>query len=180
MFFAVRLTLNQSLPPVKNATHLRTFCFLEFISAFRPIYFWFIFVFLSTSMFFWLLDLHWDSPKLPWGMQWICGHSDLKTILKNHYAFRETLRPVPLAHWIFVFYSSLYYYTSDTFRPFLSLFTYFASHQFFHITTRNIFLIPDYPLIGESSEFNFYFNFSSPSAHLNYILLSNVYSFEFP
>ena len=51
-----------------NATYLRT-SFLEFICFFREI--------LSTSMFFFLrLDLHWDSPKLPWGMQRI-----LKTII---------------------------------------------------------------------------------------------------
>ena len=44
-----------------------------------------------------------------------------------------------------VFYSSLYFYTSDTFRPILVLFTHFTLHQFFlmYITMRNIFLIPD-------------------------------------
>ena len=46
----------------------------------------------------------------------------------NHYAFRETLCPVPLDHKIFVFYLSLYFYTSDTFRPILALFTHFALH----------------------------------------------------
>ena len=62
-----------------------------------------------------------------------------------HYAFQETLCPATLAHWIFVFYSSLYFYTSDTFRPILALFTHFTLHQFFlvYITMRNIFLIPD-------------------------------------
>ena len=30
---------------------------------------------------FWLLDLHWDSPKLPWEMQRICGPFVLKTII---------------------------------------------------------------------------------------------------
>ena len=27
------------------------------------------------------LDLHWDSPKLPWGMYWICRPFVLKTII---------------------------------------------------------------------------------------------------
>ena len=35
-------------------------------------------------------------------------------------------------------------------------------------------------LIGESSEFDFIFNVSSRRPHLNYILFSNVYSFELP
>ena len=83
MFFAVRFTLSQSSPPVRNATHLRTFCFLDFIFAFREI-------FVDQHVLL-QLDLHWESLKLPWGMKWICGHSDLKTILMNHYAFRETL-----------------------------------------------------------------------------------------
>ena len=62
-----------------------------------------------------------------------------------HYAFQETLCPVTFAHLIFVFYSSLYFYTSDTFRPILELLTHFILHQFFlmYITTRNIFLTPD-------------------------------------
>ena len=30
---------------------------------------------------FLLLDLHWDSPKLPWGIQWTCGPFFLKTII---------------------------------------------------------------------------------------------------
>ena len=33
MVFAVRFALNRSSPPVRNATHLRTFCFLEVIFA---------------------------------------------------------------------------------------------------------------------------------------------------
>ena len=52
---------------------------LEFIYVFREI--------LSTSMFFLLLDLPWDSPKLPWGMQRICR----PFILEFIYVFREIL-----------------------------------------------------------------------------------------
>ena len=39
-----------------------------------------------------------DSPKLPWGMQRICGPFVLKTIIMNIFAFRETFCPVPLDH----------------------------------------------------------------------------------
>ena len=60
--------------------------------------------------------------------------------LYYHYAFQDNLCPVTLAHQIFVFHSSLYFYTSDIFRPILALFTHL--HQFFlmYITTR-IFLL---------------------------------------
>ena len=103
---------------------------------------------------FLLLDLHWDSPKLPWGIQRICGPFCFEDY---HYAFQETLCPVTLAHQIFVFYSNLYFYTSDTFRPILVLFTHFTLQQFFlmYITTRNIFLF--YPWWCCCSEFNHYF-----------------------
>ena len=74
-------------------------------------------------------------------MQRISGPFVLNTIIQNHYAFRETLCPVTPAHQIFVLYSSLYFYTSDKFRPIPALFTHFALHQFFHmyISKRNIF-----------------------------------------
>ena len=94
-----------------------------------------------------------------------------------HYAFRETLCPVTLAHYIFVFYSRLYIYTSDTFRPIIALFTHFTLHQFFpmYITTRNIFLISDDTV---ARNLIIIFNFSSQRPHLNYMFLSNVYSFD--
>ena len=62
-----------------------------------------------------------------------------------HCAFQENLCPVTLAHQFFVFYSSLYFYTSDTFPPILALFTHVTLHQLFlmYITTRNISLIPN-------------------------------------
>ena len=47
--------------------------FSEFIYVFREI--------LSTKMFFLLLDLHWDSPNLPWGMQRTCGPFVFQTII---------------------------------------------------------------------------------------------------
>ena len=57
------LTLSQSSPPVSNATYLRTFF---------KVYLCFSRDFFKQHVFL-LLDLHWDSPKLPWGMQRICG-----------------------------------------------------------------------------------------------------------
>ena len=71
---------------------------------------------------------------------------------------------------------SLCFYTSDTFRPILALFTYFTLHQLFlmYIATRNIFLIAD-----DAVAWNLIiiFNFSSQRPHLNYTFFSNVYSF---
>ena len=119
-----------------------------------------------------------DSPKLPWGiMQRICGPPVFMTIIINHFAFWETLCPAPLVHYIFVFYSSLYFYTSDTFRPILALFTHFTYANFFIciLPCGIFFLSLMMPFIGESSEFNF----SSQRPHLNYILLCIVNSFKF-
>ena len=72
-------------------------------------------------------------------MQQMYRHFVLKIIIMPF----ERLCPVTLAYYIFVFHSSSYFYTSDTFRPILALFTHSALHQFFHmyITMRNIFLI---------------------------------------
>ena len=95
-----------------------------------------------------------------------------------HYAFQETLCPVTLAHQIFVFYSSLYFYTSNTFRPILARFSHILVYTNFflmYITTQNIFLIPDDTV---ARNLIIIFNFSSQRPHLNYIFLSNVYSFD--
>ena len=83
-----------------------------------------------------------------------------------HYAFQETLCPVTLAHWIFVFYSSLYFYTSDTFRPIVVLFTHFTLHQFFSgvYYHAKYFLIPDDVV---ARNLIIIFNFSGQRPHLN-------------
>ena len=78
-------------------------------------------------------------PKTP-----VRNATDLRTFCFEdyHYAFQETLCPVTLAHWISVFYLGLYFYTSDTFRPILALFTHFTLHQFFWcILPREIFFL---------------------------------------
>ena len=110
--------------------------------------------------FFWLLDLHWDSPKLPWEMQRICGPFVLKTIImpfKRRFVLWHSL--------IGSLYLNLYYYTSDTFRLIVAHFTHFTLHQFFlvYITTQNIFLIPDDAVSGNLI---IIFNFSSQGPHL--------------
>ena len=115
-------------------------------------------------------------PKSPMG-----NATNLRTFCfeDHHYHFQETLCPVTLAHQIFVFYSSLYFYTSDTytFRPILALFTHFTLHKLFltYITTRNIFLIPN-DAVAQNLIINY--NFSSQRLHLNYLFLSNAYSFD--
>ena len=128
MFFPGQFTLSQSSPPVRNATYLRTFFFRIYLCLSRD--------FVNQYVFL-VLDLH-DSPKLPWRMQRICGPFVLKTITGLSICLsRDSLS----CHT----HSSLYFYTSDTFRPILALFTHFTLHQFFlvYITMRNIFLIPD-------------------------------------
>ena len=45
VFFVARFTLSQPSTPVSNATNLRTFCFRDYLLAFREI-------FVRTSVFF--------------------------------------------------------------------------------------------------------------------------------
>ena len=110
-------------------------------------------------------------PKTP-----VRNATNLRTFCFSdyHYAFQETLCPLTLAHYIFVFYPSLYFYTSNTFRPILARFSHilvYTNFSLMHITTQNIFLIPDDAVAGNLI---IIFNFSSPRPHLNYIFLSNV------
>ena len=115
-------------------------------------------------------------PKTP-----VRNATNLRTFCFEDYhcAFQETLCPVTVAHYIFVFYSSLYFYTSDTFCPILALFTHFTLHQFFltHITMRNIltFLIPDDAV---ARDLIILYNISSQRSPLSYLFLSNIYSFD--
>ena len=158
VFFPGRFTLNQSSAPVRNATYLRTFYFFR-------IYLCLSRDFVNQHVFL-LLDLHWDNQKLPGGKHRISGPFVLKNIIMP---FK---RLFVLWHSFFVFYSSLYFYTSDSFRPIPMLFTHFTLHQFFlvYITTRNICLIPDDAV---ARNLIIIFNFSSRRPHLNYILLSS-------
>ena len=68
--------------------------FLEFIHVFR---------FCQPACFF---DLHWDSPKLPWGMQRICGPFVLKTIImpfKRSFDLWHSLIRSLYFIWVFIF-----------------------------------------------------------------------------
>ena len=105
-------------------------------------------------------------------MQRICGPFCFE---HYHYAFQDTLCPVTLAHQIFVFYSSLYFYTSNTFRPILARFSHILVYTNFFLmcfSTQNMFLIPDDAV---ARNLTIIFNFSSQRPHLNYILLSCSY-----
>ena len=112
--------------------------FLEFIHDFR---------FCQPACFL-QLDLHWDSPKLPWGIQRTCEPFVLKTII---------IMPVKrifvpwhsLIRSLYFIQVHIFIYTSDTFRPILALFTQFTLHQFFlmYITTRNIFFLSPMTLL---------------------------------
>ena len=63
----------------------------------------------------------------------------------------------------------------------LALFTYFAYTFDMYITMRNIFSYPWWcRWLAKARNLILIFNSSSQRSHLNYILLSNVYSFEFP
>ena len=110
-------------------------------------------------------------PKTP-----VRNPTNLRTFCFSdyHYAFH----PVKLAHYIFVFYSSLYFIPLIHSAPFLRAFhTILLDTNFFlmYITTRNVFLIPDDAV---ARNLIIIFNFSSRRPHLNYIFLSDVYSLD--
>ena len=166
MFFPGRYTLSQSSAPVRNASYLRT-------SYFFRIYLICLSGDFVNQHVFLLLDLHWDNPKLPWGMHRICGPFVLKTII------------MPFKRLFVLWHSlirSLYFIQIDIFiplthsAPFLRFSHILLYTNFFtFVTTRNIFLIPDDAV---ARNLIIIFNFSSQRPHLNYIFLSNVYSFD--
>ena len=123
------------------------------------------------------LDLHehWDSPKLPWGIQRTCGPFVLKTII---------IMPVKR---IFVLWHSLirslYFIQVHIFIPLIHSAPFLRfSHSllytnfFWCILLREfLFFIPDDAV---ARNLIIIFNFSSQRPYLNYIFLSNVYSFD--
>ena len=161
MFFAGQFTFSQSSPPARNAMYIRTFYFRIYSRDF------------AIRHVFLLLYLHWESSKLPCGMQRICGPFVLKTIIMPFKRLFVLWHSLIRSFYFIQVYIFIPFYT---FRPILALFTHFTLHQFLtYITTRNIFLIPDeaVPL----NLINFY-NFSSQRPYLNYLFLYNVYSFD--
>ena len=160
MFFPGGLTLSQSSPPVRNATYLRTF-FSEFIYVFREI--------MSTSMFF-CCSIYIETAQssreecndfadlLFWRLSLCLSRDSLSCDSRS-------LNPCILFKFIFLY---LWYIPPHS----------CAFHTFYFtpiITKRNIFLIPDDAV---ARNLIIIFNFSSQRPHLNYIFLSNVYSFD--
>ena len=157
MFFAGRFTLSRSSPPVRKATYLRTFFFWIYSR-----------VFVNQHVLL-LLDLHWDSPKLPWGMQRICRPFVLKTIITT---FK---RLFVLWHSLI---RSLYFIQVYIFIPLIHSAPFLRFSRillYTYITTRNIFLLPDDAV---AQNLIIVYNFSSQRRHLNYLFLSNDYSFD--
>ena len=109
--------------PGRTATHLSTFCFFEFIFAFRD-------GFLSTSMCTVQLDWHWDSPKFPSGMQRICGPFVLKTVIIS---FERIFVLWHSLIWSFYFIQAYILYLWYI-PPHSCAFYTFCLHQFFHIS----------------------------------------------
>ena len=164
MFFAGRFTLSQSSTPVRNATYLRTF-FLEFIYLFRKI--------LSTSIFF-CCSIYIEIAQNSYEE---CNEfEDLLFWRQSLCLSRDSLSCDTRSLDLCILFKFIFY-TSDTFRPILGLFTHFTVHQFFltYITTRNIFLIPNDAV---ARNLIIAYNFSSQRPYLNYLFLSNVYSFD--
>ena len=77
---------------------------------------------------------------------------------------------------------SLYFYTSYTFLPILELFTHFSYTNLSDVYYRAECFY--YPWLcrwsAKARSLILIFSFISQRPHLNYILLSNIYSFEFP
>ena len=167
MFFPGRLTLSQSSPPVRNATCLHTFSFLEFIYVFREI--------LSTSMFF-CCSIYIETAQnsheecnefadlLFWRLSLCLSRDSLSCDTRSLnlcILFKFIFLLIPLIH-------------SAPFLRFSHILLY-TNFFWCNITTRNIFLIPDDPV---ARNLIIIFNFSSQRPHLNYIFLSNVNSFD--
>ena len=98
VFFAGRFTLNRSSPPVRNATHLRTFCFLRSYFCLWRDFCQPACTFAAPLTLKTALNSH--KAKLATNLRTFC--------FKDHhyesFCLRGTLCPVPLAHQIFVFY----------------------------------------------------------------------------
>ena len=129
VFFPGQFTLSQSLPPVRNATYLRTFL-LEFIYVFREI--------LSTSMFF-CCSIYIETAQNSRGE---CNEfADLLFWRLSLFLSRDSLSCDTRSLDLCILFKFIFY-TSDTFHPILVLFTHFTLHQFFlvYITTEIFFL----------------------------------------
>ena len=149
---------------------LRTFCFLEVI-------FTRLERFLSTSVSFCSWIYIEDSPKLPWGMQRICGPSSWITL-----SF-DRLFVLCQALIRFLYFIQVYIFIPPIHSAHYCAFHTSCLHQFLHvyiIITMIIFFFAYGVDQRQARNLISIFNFSSQRPHLNYILLSKVYSLEFP
>ena len=118
-------------------------------------------------MFFLLLDLHWDSPKLPWGMQRICGPFVLKTII------------MPFKRLFVLWHSlirSLYFIQVYIFIPLIHSAPFLRFSHILLYTNFFLRILPREDAVARN--LIIVYNFSSQRPHLNYLFLSNVYSFD--
>ena len=103
---------------------------------------------------FLLLDLHWDSPKLPWGTQRICGPFVFQTIImpfKRLFVLWHSF--IRSLYFIQVY---IFIYTFNTFRPILALFTHFTLHDILSYVYYHAKYFSS-PWWRCCSEFNYYF-----------------------
>ena len=166
MFFASPFTLSQSSPPVRNATYLRTF-FFKFMYVFREI--------LSTSMFF-CCSIYIETAQN--SSEECSEFADLLFFRLSLCLSRDSLSCDTRSSDLCIFFKFIFLYLYYIPLHSCALSTILVNTNFFlmYITTQNIFFfIPDDAI---ARRFNYYFNFSSQWPHLNYIFLSNVYSFD--
>ena len=123
---------------------------------------------------FLLLDLHWYSPKLPWGIQGTCGPFVLKTII------------MPFNRIFVLWHSlirSLYFIQVYIFIPLIHSAPFLRAFHIFYFTPifSSVYNYAKYLFIPDDAvarNLIIIFNFSSQRPHLNYTFLSNVYSFD--
>ena len=113
-------------------------------------------------------------PKLPWGMQRICGPFVFQTIIMP---FKRLFVPWHSLIRSLYFIQVYGFIPLNIFRPILERFSHIllcTNICLMYITTQNIFIPDD----AVARNLIISFIFSSQRPHLNYIFLSNVYSFD--
>ena len=111
--------------------------------------------------------MHWASPKLPWGMQRICGPFVLKTIIV------PSKRIFVLWHSLI---SSLYFIQVYIFIPLIHSAPFLHFSHILLYTNFFLRILPREDAVARN--LIIVYNFSSQRPHLNYLFLSNVYSFD--
>ena len=152
VFFAVQFTLSRSSPSVRNAKHLRTFCFLEVIFAFGEIF--------VNQRVLLQLDLHWRQPLNSHeeciefaDLFFKDHHYELFCLSRDSYVLCHSLIRSSYFIQVYIFIPLIYP------APFLCFSHILLTPIFFIcIIPWGIFFFSIMmPLIRESSEFNFNF-----------------------